>query len=143
MVNLGCPSLIGPVYSVVGKADADDVAGGCPYDYGRPDQWVYRTEGESGTPVEPVAADHHQRSAEEDEHQIDHDLPTHTEVLTEPERNDQEDHPHHTGLYLAYGGHGEGGSANIWSDWDEPPYGPCGKTLHRQFTRLTQGPVYS
>ena len=54
-----------------------------------------------------------------------------------------EDHPHHTGLYLAYGGHGEGGSANIWSDWDEPPYGPCGKTLHRQFTRLTQGLVYA
>ena len=43
------------------------------------------------------------------------------------------DHPHHTGLYLAYGGHGEGGSANIWSDWDEPPYGPCGKMLHQRF----------
>ena len=54
-----------------------------------------------------------------------------------------DDHPHHTGLYLAYGGHGEGGSANIWSDWDEPPYGPCGKTLHQQFTRLTGGPIYA
>ena len=54
-----------------------------------------------------------------------------------------EDHPHHTGLYLAYGGHGEGGSANIWSDWDEQPYGPCGKTLHQRFIRLTEGPVYA
>ena len=53
------------------------------------------------------------------------------------------DHPHHTGLYLAYGGHGEGGSANIWSDWDEPPYGPCGKMLHQRFIRLTSGPVYA
>ncbi len=53
------------------------------------------------------------------------------------------DHPHHTGLYLAYGGHGEGGSANIWSDWDEPPYGPCGKMLHQRFIRLTAGPVYA
>ncbi len=54
-----------------------------------------------------------------------------------------DDHPHHTGLYLAYGGHGEGGSANIWSDWDEPPYGPCGKTLHQRFIRLTEGPIYA
>ena len=53
------------------------------------------------------------------------------------------DHPHHTGLYLAYGGHGEGGSANIWSDWDEPPYGPCGKMLHQRFVRLTAGLVYA
>ncbi len=53
------------------------------------------------------------------------------------------DHPHHTGLYLAYGGHGEGGSSNIWSDWDEPPYGPCGKMLHQRFVRLTEGPVYA
>ncbi len=53
------------------------------------------------------------------------------------------DHPHHTGLYLSYGGHGEGGSANIWSDWDEPPYGPCGKMLHQHFVRLTEGSVYS
>ena len=53
------------------------------------------------------------------------------------------DHPHHTGLFLSYGGHGEGGSANIWSDWDEPPYGPCGKMLHQRFVRLTEGPVYA
>ena len=53
------------------------------------------------------------------------------------------DHPHHTGLYLAYGGHGEGGSANIWSDWDEPPYGPCGKMLHQRFVRITEGNVYA
>jgi len=52
------------------------------------------------------------------------------------------DHPHHTGLYLSYGGHGEGGSANIWSDWDEPPYGPCGKMLHQRFARFTEGAVY-
>ena len=51
------------------------------------------------------------------------------------------DHPHHTGLYLAYGGHGEGGSANIWSDWDEPPYGPCGKMLHQRFVNLSGGQV--
>jgi len=54
-----------------------------------------------------------------------------------------DDHPHHTGLYLAYGGHGEGGSANIWSDWDEPPYGPCGKMLHQRFVQITEGPVYA
>jgi hypothetical protein len=53
------------------------------------------------------------------------------------------DHPHHTGLYLAYGGHGEGGSANIWSDWDEPPYGPCGKMLHQRFVNLSGGQVYA
>jgi hypothetical protein len=53
------------------------------------------------------------------------------------------DHPHHTGLYLAYGGHGEGGSANIWSDWDEPPYGPCGKMLHQRFVNLSGGHVYA
>ena len=44
---------------------------------------------------------------------------------------------------MSYGGHGEGGSANIWSDWDEPPYGPCGKMLHQRFVRLTEGPIYA
>ena len=53
------------------------------------------------------------------------------------------DHPHHTGLYLAYGGHGEGGSANIWSDWDEPPYGPCGKMLHQRFVNFSGGQVHA
>lgn len=53
------------------------------------------------------------------------------------------DHPHHTGLYPAYGGHGEGGSANIWSDWDEPPYGPCGKMLHQRFVDMSEGQVYA
>jgi methane monooxygenase PmoA-like len=48
------------------------------------------------------------------------------------------EHPHHTGLGIAYGGHGEGGSTNIWSDWDEPPYGPCGRMLHRGF-RVVRG----
>ena len=52
------------------------------------------------------------------------------------------DHPHHTGLNLAYGGHSEGGSANIWSDWDEPPYGPGGRMIHRGFRRVISGPVY-
>jgi hypothetical protein len=52
------------------------------------------------------------------------------------------DHPHHTGLALNYGGHAEGGSVNIWSDWDEPPYGPGGRMLHRGFRRAVAGPVY-
>lgn len=52
------------------------------------------------------------------------------------------DHPHHTGLAVNYGGHGEGGSVNLWSDWDEPPYGPGGRMLHRGFRRLANGPVY-
>ncbi len=52
------------------------------------------------------------------------------------------EHPHHTGMGLSYGGHSEGGSSNIWSDWDEPPYGPGGRMLHRGFRRLTSGPVY-
>jgi hypothetical protein len=53
------------------------------------------------------------------------------------------DHPHHTGMGLNYGGHSEGGSVNIWSDWDEPPYGPGGRMLHRGFRRVTSGPVYA
>ncbi len=53
------------------------------------------------------------------------------------------DHPHHYGLYIAYGGHGEDGSTNIWSDWDEPPYGPGGKMLHRRFDALSHGDVYA
>jgi hypothetical protein len=52
------------------------------------------------------------------------------------------DHPHHTGLTLNYGGHSEGGSVNLWSDWDEPPYGPGGRMIHRGFRRLEAGPVY-
>lgn len=52
------------------------------------------------------------------------------------------DHPHHTGLSVAYGGHSEDGSANIWSDWDEPPYGPGGRMLHRGFRHVHTGPVY-
>lgn len=52
------------------------------------------------------------------------------------------DHPHHTGLALNYGGHAEGGSVNLWSDWDEPPYGPGGRMLHRGFRRALAGPVY-
>ncbi len=52
------------------------------------------------------------------------------------------DHPHHTGLSLNYGGHSEGGSVNIWSDWDEPPYGPGGRMLHRGFRVVRGGPVF-
>lgn len=52
------------------------------------------------------------------------------------------EHPHHTGMGIAYGGHSEGGSTNIWSDWDEPPYGPGGRMVHRGFRRLAGGPVY-
>ena len=49
---------------------------------------------------------------------------------------DGSEHHNQYGLSLAYGGHGEGGSTNIWSDYDEPPYGPCGKILHESFHRL-------
>jgi hypothetical protein len=52
------------------------------------------------------------------------------------------DHPHHTGLAVSYGGHSEDGSSNIWSDWDEPPYGPGGRMLHRGFRRVRTGAVY-
>jgi hypothetical protein len=52
------------------------------------------------------------------------------------------EHPHHTGLTLSYGGHSEGGSVNVWSDWDEPPYGPGGRIVHRGFRRMLAGPVY-
>lgn len=52
------------------------------------------------------------------------------------------DHPHHTGLGVCYGGHSEGGSVNIWSDWDELPYGPGGRMLHRGFRALRAGPVF-
>src|SRR5262249_52786709 len=48
---------------------------------------------------------------------------------------------HQTGLCLAYGGHGGPGTTNIWSDWDEPPYGPCGRMLHRGFDVVEGGPV--
>lgn len=52
------------------------------------------------------------------------------------------DHPHHTGMSVNYGGHSEGGSVNIWSDWDEPPYGPGGRMIHRGVRRSVTGPVY-
>jgi hypothetical protein len=51
------------------------------------------------------------------------------------------EHQHQTGLFLAYGGHGGPGTTNIWSDWDEPPYGPCGRMLHRGFDVVEGGPV--
>ena len=51
------------------------------------------------------------------------------------------EHPHHTGLAVNYGGHSEGGSVNIWSDWDEPPYGPGGRMVHRGYREIAAGPV--
>src|SRR5438132_634779 len=56
-------------------------------------------------------------------------------------RVDGSEHANQYGLAVAYGGHGEGGSTNIWSDWDEPPYGPCGKILHEEFLRIEQHPA--
>jgi hypothetical protein len=47
------------------------------------------------------------------------------------------DHPHHTGLSINYGGHSEGGSSNIWSDWDEAPYGPGGRIVHRDWLSVS------
>jgi hypothetical protein len=52
------------------------------------------------------------------------------------------DHPHHGGLAIAYGGHAEGGSTNIYSDWDEAPFGPGGRMLHRGFRSVSGGPVF-
>lgn len=49
---------------------------------------------------------------------------------------DGREHHNQYGLSLAYGGHGEGGSTNIWSDYDEPPYGPCGRIIHKKFDRI-------
>lgn len=47
------------------------------------------------------------------------------------------EHQHQAGLFFSYGGHGgDAGPTNIWSDWDEPPYGPCGKMLHLGFDSL-------
>ena len=54
------------------------------------------------------------------------------------------EHQHQAGLFLSYGGHGPtSGPTNIWSDWDEPPYGPCGKMLHREFDVLEGGPEFA
>jgi len=53
------------------------------------------------------------------------------------------EHQHQTGLFLAYGGHGGPTTSNIWSDWDEPPYGPDGKMLHATWERVEGGPVYA
>jgi hypothetical protein len=52
------------------------------------------------------------------------------------------EHQHQTGLFLAYGGHGGPTTSNVWSDWDEPPYGPDGKMLHVSWERVEGGPVY-
>jgi hypothetical protein len=49
------------------------------------------------------------------------------------------DHPHQQGLYLAYGLHGHNGATNIWSDWDEPPYGVCGAMHHLRFSSVEAG----
>lgn len=57
-------------------------------------------------------------------------------------RGSSGEHQHQTGLFLAYGGHGGPTTSNIWSDWDEPPYGPDGKMLHASWERVESGPVY-
>ncbi len=46
------------------------------------------------------------------------------------------EHPNQYGVALAYGGHREEGTTSIWSDYDEPPYGPCGKMLHLGFDAI-------
>lgn len=43
------------------------------------------------------------------------------------------EHPNQYGLALAYGGHATEQTTSIWSDYDEPPYGPCGKMVHGGF----------
>ena len=45
-----------------------------------------------------------------------------------------QDHPHHKGVYVAYG---EVNGVNNWSDGKD-----CGYTLHREFSVLQNGPVY-
>ncbi len=51
------------------------------------------------------------------------------------------EHQHQAGLYFSYGGHFT--PTNIYSDWDEPIYGPDGKILHVDFDVLTGGPVFA
>ena len=51
------------------------------------------------------------------------------------------EHQHQAGLFFSYGGHFT--PTNIWSDWDEPIYGPDGKMLHQGFEAVTGGPVYA
>lgn len=46
------------------------------------------------------------------------------------------EHPNQYGLAVAYGGHPTPTTTSIWSDYDEPPYGPCGKMLHEGFAEL-------
>ena len=45
-----------------------------------------------------------------------------------------QDHPHHKGIYVAYG---EVNEVNNWSDGQGAGY-----TLHRKFTEIIEGPVY-
>jgi hypothetical protein len=51
------------------------------------------------------------------------------------------EHQHQAGLFFSYGGHFT--PTNIWSDWDEPIYGPDGKMLHRGFDLVAGGPVFA
>jgi hypothetical protein len=46
------------------------------------------------------------------------------------------EHHNHYGVSLAYGGHRSDTTTSIWSDWDEPEYGPCGRMLHEQFDEV-------
>ena len=52
------------------------------------------------------------------------------------------EHQHQTGLFFAYGGHGGPTTSNVWSDWDEPTYGPDGKALHTSWELVEGGAVY-
>jgi hypothetical protein len=51
------------------------------------------------------------------------------------------EHQHQAGLFCSYGGHFT--PTNIWSDWDEPIYGPDGKMLDRGFELVAGGPVFA
>jgi hypothetical protein len=51
------------------------------------------------------------------------------------------EHQHQAGLFFSYGGHFT--PTNIWSDWDEPIYGPDGKMLDRGFEVVAGGPLFA
>lgn len=46
------------------------------------------------------------------------------------------EHHNHYGVSIAYGGHRSETTTSIWSDWDEPEFGPCGRMLHEGFDEL-------
>jgi hypothetical protein len=52
------------------------------------------------------------------------------------EAEESQDHPHHTGIYVA---HGEVNDVNHWGVGAER----CGKQLHREFSAIISGPIFS